>query len=125
MPKKVRSARGEIVDFDLMKVKQQIEAAPEPSTVQARQDFIDQKMRRRLKKVKRKLDSVPKRRTGPDGNPVEVDKKVATQAAPEGEKIDVVEEEEEEKKKTTKKTAPKKTSKKKRKIKRKTTKKEV
>ena len=122
MPKKVRSARGEIVDFDLMKVKQQIEAAPEPSTVQARQDFIDQKMRRRLKKVKRKLDSVPKRRTGPDGNPVEVDKKVATQSAPEGEKIDVVEEEE---KKTTKKTAPKKTSKKKRKIKRKTTKKEA
>ena len=121
MPKKVRSARGEIVDFDLMKVKQQIEAAPEPSTVQARQDFIDQKMRRRLKKVKRKLDSVPKRRTGPDGNPiVEVDKKVAAQSAPEGEKIDVVEEE-----KVTKKTAPKKTSKKKRKIKRKTTKKEA
>ncbi len=112
MPKKVRSAKGEIVDFDLMKIKQQIEAAPEPSTVQARQDFIDQKMRRRLKKVKRKLDSVPKRRVGPDGKPVEVDKKVAAESAPEGEKIDVVEEKA--------KTAPKKTSTKKRKIKRKT-----
>jgi len=115
MPKKVRSARGEIVDFDLMKVKEQIEAAPEPTSVQARQDFIDQKMRRRLKKVKRKLDSVPKRKVDANGNPVEVDKKVAAKTTPQGEKIDVVEEKP--------KTAPKKTSKKKRKIKKKAKKK--
>ena len=116
MPKRVRSAKGEIVDFDLMKIKEQIEAAPEPTSVQARQDFIDQKMRRRVKKIKQKLDAIPKRRVGPDGNVI-VDKKVATKSAPEGEKIDVVEEKA--------KTAPKKTSTKKRKIKRKTKPKKV
>ena len=109
MPKKVRSARGEIVDFDLMKIKEQIEAAPEPTNVQGRQDFIDQKMRRRRLKVKRKLDSVPKRGTTP--NAVDVDKKVAAQPTPQGVKIDEVKEKP--------KTAPKKTSKKKRKIKKK------
>lgn len=48
--KGVLSARGEWVDFDLMKIKQQIASAPKAVTVSAREDFIDQKFKRRLKK---------------------------------------------------------------------------
>lgn len=52
MPK-ARSAKGEIVDFDLIKIKQQIASAPKTTTVKAREDFIDKKLKRRLKKLKR------------------------------------------------------------------------
>lgn len=51
MGKKIRSARGETVDFDLLKIKEQIASAPAPTDVRARQDFIDKRLRRRLKKV--------------------------------------------------------------------------
>lgn len=53
MAKSVKSARGVIVDFDLLRIKQQIASAPKATTVQAREDFIDQKFKRRLKKMKR------------------------------------------------------------------------
>lgn len=53
MAKGVRSARGALVDFDLLRLKQQMAAAPKTTTVQAREDFIDQKFKRRLKKMKR------------------------------------------------------------------------
>lgn len=51
MGKKVRSARGEMVDFDLLKIKQQIAAGQAPTTVKNRQEFIDSKIRRRVKKA--------------------------------------------------------------------------
>lgn len=51
MSKRVRSARGESVDFDLLKIKEQIGSAPPPIDVQKRQDFIEKRLRRRLKKV--------------------------------------------------------------------------
>ena len=54
MAKGVKSARGQLVDFDLLKIKQQIATAPKTSTVKAREDFIDQKFKRRLKKLTRK-----------------------------------------------------------------------
>lgn len=47
----VKSAKGEIVDFDLLKIKEQIASAPKTTNVQAREDFIDRKFRRRLKKL--------------------------------------------------------------------------
>lgn len=53
MPKVVRSAKGQPVDFDMLKIKQQIASAPKPTSVKAREDFIDQKFKRRLKKLKR------------------------------------------------------------------------
>lgn len=53
MSKAVRSARGATVDFDLLRIKQQMASAPKPTTVQAREDFIDQKFKRRLKKMQR------------------------------------------------------------------------
>lgn len=52
MPKVVRSAKGQPVNFDMLKIKQQIASAPKPATVKAREDFIDQKFKRRLKKLK-------------------------------------------------------------------------
>lgn len=56
MPKRaVRSAKGETVDFDLLKIKSQIASAPKTTSVQAREDFIDQKFKRRLKKLKREV----------------------------------------------------------------------
>jgi hypothetical protein len=51
MAKKVRSARGEMVDFDLLKIKEQIANQPPPQDVRARQDFIEKRLRRRLKKA--------------------------------------------------------------------------
>ena len=49
----VRSAKGEIVDFDLLRIKAQIASAPKTTNVQAREDFIDSKFKRRLKRLKR------------------------------------------------------------------------
>lgn len=50
MAKRVRSAKGVVVDFDLIAIKEQMAAAPAPLDVKKRQDFIDRRMRRRLKK---------------------------------------------------------------------------
>ena len=51
MGKRVKSARGQIVDFDLLKIKEQIAAAPPPVDVQQRQDFVERRLRRRAKKT--------------------------------------------------------------------------
>jgi len=50
MGKKVKSARGEIIDLDLFKIKEQIASNPAPVDVKQRQDFIERRLRRRLKK---------------------------------------------------------------------------
>lgn len=55
--KGVLSARGERVDFDLLKIKQQIASAPKATTVKAREDFIDQKFKRRLKRQIREVSA--------------------------------------------------------------------
>jgi hypothetical protein len=55
MPKVVRSARGERLDFDLLKIKQQIASAPAPTDVKAREKFIDSKFKRRLKRAQRQV----------------------------------------------------------------------
>jgi len=87
MPKKVRTAKGQIVDFDLLKIKEQMVDAPSPANVKARQDFIDQKMRRRVKRVK---DQLAEAKKNPKQPPVEVKPKLETQAAEQGPKIDEV-----------------------------------
>lgn len=43
MPRLVRSARGEIVDFDLIAIANQLASAPPPVTVGDRRLFIDEK----------------------------------------------------------------------------------
>lgn len=55
MAKTVRSARGEVVDFDLLRIKQQMASAPKTTNVKAREDFIDQKLKRRIKKLNRDI----------------------------------------------------------------------
>jgi hypothetical protein len=43
MSKKTRSARGDLVDFDLLAIKQQLAATPVPVGVNDRRRFIDEK----------------------------------------------------------------------------------
>lgn len=43
MTKKARSARGELVDFDLLAIKQQLATTPVPVAVDQRRKFIDEK----------------------------------------------------------------------------------
>lgn len=57
MSKTVKSARGENVNFDVLQIKDQMASAPKPTVVTAREDFIDQKFKRRLKKMKRDVVS--------------------------------------------------------------------
>lgn len=38
-----RTARGELVDLDVLKIKQQLASAPPPVNVTARREFIDEK----------------------------------------------------------------------------------
>lgn len=45
-----RSARGVLVDFDLLKVKQSIADAPKVD-VAAREDFVERRIRRRTKRA--------------------------------------------------------------------------
>lgn len=51
MKRVTKSARGISVDFDLLKIKQQMATAPKTTDVKARESFIDQKFKRRLKKL--------------------------------------------------------------------------
>lgn len=51
MNKGTRSAKGVIVDFDLMRIKEQIANAPRSVEVTTRETFIDQKFKRRLKRT--------------------------------------------------------------------------
>lgn len=55
MSKRVRSARGEILDFELMKVKEKLSLSPASIEVKARETFIERKLKRRLKKAKRDM----------------------------------------------------------------------
>lgn len=43
MSKKARSARGELVDFDLLAIKQQLATTPASVSVDQRRKFIDEK----------------------------------------------------------------------------------
>ncbi len=52
MSRKVRSARGDIVDFDMLAIKQQLASIPAPTGVTQRRKFIDDKDGLRQKTVK-------------------------------------------------------------------------
>lgn len=49
MTKLVRTARGEMVDFDLIKIKQQLADSPAPTEVKARENFVEKRLKRKLK----------------------------------------------------------------------------
>lgn len=58
MARTVKSARGQSIDFDLLKIKESIAANPKPVSVKAREDFIDKKLRRRIKKLTKKVEKI-------------------------------------------------------------------
>lgn len=49
---RTRSAKGEIVDFDLLRIREKLAQKPISLDVKAREDFIDKKLRRRIRKAK-------------------------------------------------------------------------
>ena len=104
MPKKVRTAKGQVIDFDLMKIKEQMEAAPAPTNVQARQDFIDQKMRRRVKRVKEQIAEAKKNPKKTKVKPVDVKPDLEVQSVEQGAKIDEVLPQKTQKRKIRRKT---------------------
>lgn len=55
MSTKVTSARGQEVDFDLMRIKQQIGSAPKTVDVKTREQFVDLRLRRRARVSSAKL----------------------------------------------------------------------
>lgn len=87
MPKKVRSAKGVVIDFDLMQIKQQLESAPKPLNVEGRRNFIDDRLRRRSRKVKKKLEDSQQQRNQRHDNTVDVNKKFVGESTPQQEKI--------------------------------------
>lgn len=88
MPKKVRSAKGVIIDFDLMTLKQQLGSKPKPLNVEARRDFIDERLRRRSRKVQKKLlETQTKRRNSRADETVKVENKEKIHSSPQREKI--------------------------------------
>lgn len=50
MSRKTNSMRGEVVDFDLLAIKEQINGSPTTETIQNRERFIDLKRRRGTKR---------------------------------------------------------------------------
>ena len=98
--KKIRSARGTVVDFDLMQIKQAIGSQPAPTDVAARQDHIDARLRRRMRNLKKTPISPTRRQTPTQPTKVEAQSPAVNEA--DVEFIDPVEEVEE-----TTKAAPK------------------
>lgn len=54
MAKLVRSASGQIVDWDKLKIKDKLSSKPVSIDVEVRKKFVDEKMHRRVDKLKNK-----------------------------------------------------------------------
>lgn len=70
MPKIVRTARGEMVDFDLIRIKQQLANAPAPTEVRERENFVERRLKRKLKQRAASLVEQPAA-AEPEGEVVE------------------------------------------------------
>lgn len=103
MPKKVRSMRGEVLDFDLLKIKEKMASVPAPQELKAREDFIEKRLRRRVRRAK----------AGVVKAEVAVEPKIVVEATPEAEKIEEQEPTTETVEKVEKAAPKKKTTKKK------------
>lgn len=80
MTKLVRTARGEMVDFDLIKIKQQLADSPAPTEVKARENFVEKRLKRKLRN--KTVPSITKLAT------IEVDVEPVVPEALEVEKLD-------------------------------------
>lgn len=54
----VRSARGEMINFDLLRIKEKLAARPATNDIRAREDFIERKIHRRVRKTYPKAGQV-------------------------------------------------------------------
>lgn len=87
MPKIVRTARGEMVDFDLIRIKQQLADAPAPTEVRERENFVERRLKRKLKQRATSLVDQPAAAEinlaveTVDATPEEVKPEVKTEAA--------------------------------------------
>jgi len=59
MTKRVKSAKGVIVDFDHLHIKEKLLAAPAPVDVKIRQNFIESRLKRRAKKAVVPIEVAP------------------------------------------------------------------
>lgn len=74
MGKNARSARGEIIDFDLIAITQALASAPAPMNVTARRDFIDEREGVKvIKGVPLKSDPVAPQTTLPEAMRIAID----------------------------------------------------
>lgn len=83
---KARSVRGEMVDFDLIRMKQQMATATPPLNVKQRQEFIEKRMRRRVRKVPApapKITAPVEGESKVEGEPQEFIETPVTEALPE------------------------------------------
>lgn len=71
MAKRTRSAKGTMVDFDLFRIREQIANAPTPTTVAARENFVEQRLKRRTRRLKREVISATTTETTPITNNTE------------------------------------------------------
>lgn len=55
MSRKARTARGELVDFDLLAIKDQLASKPTPVSVDARRKFIDARDGLKSRKVEQSV----------------------------------------------------------------------
>lgn len=77
MPKIVRTARGEMVDFDLIRIKQQLADAPAPTEVRERENFVERRLKRKLKQRATSLVDQPAAvETKPEGEVTEAEPQV-------------------------------------------------
>lgn len=56
--RRIMSMRGEVVDFDLMDIKNQMANQPKPTEVKRRETFIESRLRRRAKKLEEKTKTL-------------------------------------------------------------------
>jgi len=61
MTKMVRTAKGRMVDFDLLKIKQQMSVAPKSEELKNRESMIDKKLRRKVKKEENEAPAAEKK----------------------------------------------------------------
>lgn len=59
MSLKTKSAKGVVVDFDLLRIQSQLSSTPKPTSVAARETLIDKKLRRRTRKTVQQLTTAP------------------------------------------------------------------
>ena len=79
MTKNVRTARGKIINWDLFRVKSQIAKAPKPVEVTQREEFIEKKLRRKLRRAKREAAAKRRQQKVVGVETVNVDKNITEQ----------------------------------------------